>query len=188
MSPRIFLPAVAFLLACAFISSAMDDTVLKGRGVRTKPLLGAMYDLELHVPESLLGADADTLIDADQPMAFVLTIQSRLINRKRFVEATSEGFDQAARSGHATSHQQAFLDQFNHAEFRRDDQVIMRYQDGILTSIYRKPNPTAKDSPAFNDTPLGALPGLDLKQALFAIWLGEFPVQDSLKADLLKSP
>ena len=46
------------------------------------------------------------------------------------------------------------------------------------------------EAPAEGETPateikLGAIPGLDLKKALFAIWLGDSPVQESLKNALL---
>jgi hypothetical protein len=104
MKCRVIVPALALLLACATAVSAAEPIVRNGSGVRTKPILGAMYDLELNVPQSLQGADAKTLIEADQPMEFVLTIKSGLINRKRYVEATTEGFAQAAKSGYVSEH------------------------------------------------------------------------------------
>ena len=39
-----------------------------------------------------------------------------------------------------------------------------------------------------SETTLGTIPCLDLKKALFAIWLGEVPAQDSLKKALLGAP
>ena len=56
----------------------------------------------------------------------------------------------------------------------------MRYADGALATIYR----TADGA----ETPLGSIPGLELKKALFAIWLGDVPAQESLKQSLLASP
>ncbi len=40
---------------------------------------------------------------------------------------------------------------------------------------------------SLNGEPLGTLPGVDLAKALFAIWLGEVPLDDSLKQALLGS-
>ena len=58
----------------------------------------------------------------------------------------------------------------------------MRYGPGGLATLYRRP---ATAGAAASETRLGEIPGLDLKQALFAIWLGEVPVQRSLKDALL---
>ena len=173
------------LLASLALSSRAADLVTLGRGLRTKPILGAMYDLELRAPESLRGASAKTLIESDGPMEFVLTLKSGLINRKRFVEATSGGFAKAAESGYTSEHTQAFLDQFAQTVFRKGDAVIMSYADGTLTTTYRRAD--AADSPG-TIPPLGQIAGLDLKQALFAIWLGDAPVQQSLRKGLLGLP
>ena len=172
--------ALVLLLAAASAASASESLVRRGSGIRTKPILGAVYELTLAVPESLKAADAKTLIEADQPMEFVLEIQSRLITRTRFVEVTTEGFEKAARSGYAASKKQAFLTQFSAVEFKKGDFVLMRYADGALATIYR----TADGA----ETPLGSIPGLELKKALFAIWLGDVPAQESLKQSLLASP
>jgi hypothetical protein len=171
---------LALLLICAGAASASESLVRRGSGLRTKPILGAVYELTLSVPESLKGADAQTLIEADQPMEFLLEIQSRLITRTRFVETTTEGFDKAARSGYAAPNKQAFLAQFGAVEFKKGDFVLMRYADGALATTYR----TADG----RETRLGSIPGLALKKALFAIWLGDVPAQESLKKSLLASP
>ena len=172
--------ALVLLLAAALAASAAESLVRRGSGIRTKPILGAVYELTLSVPESFKTADAKTIIEADQPMEFVLEIQSRLITRARFVEVTTEGFEKAARSGYASPGTQAFLAQFSAVEFKKGDFVLMRYADGALATIYR----TADGA----ETPLGTLPGLELKKALFAIWLGDVPAQESLKQSLLATP
>ena len=170
----------AWLLAFATTATASESLVLNGSGIRTKPILGAMYALSLSVPESLKGAAARTLIEADQPMEFALEIQSRLITRERFVETTTGGFEKAAQSGYASARTQAFLDQFSAVEFKKGDFVLMRYADGALDTIYR--------TAAGAETLLGSIPGLELKKALFAIWLGDAPAQESLKQSLLAAP
>ena len=172
--------ALALLLACAAAAAASESLVIRGSGLRTKPILGAMYELTLAVPDSLKTADAQTIIEADQPMEFALEIQSRLITRERFVETTTGGFEKAAQSGYATTRKQAFLVQFGATEFKKGDIVLMRYADGALATTYRKADG--------GETLLGSIPGLDLKKALFAIWLGDVPAQESLKKSLLASP
>jgi hypothetical protein len=172
--------ALVLLLAAAVAASASESLVRRGTGIRTKPILGAVYELTLSVPESLKTADAKTLIEADQPMEFLLEIQSRLITRARFVEVTTEGFEKAARSGYPAAKKQAFLTQFSAIEFKKGDFVLMRYADGALATAYR----TAEGA----ETPLGSIPGLELKKALFAIWLGDVPAQESLKKSLLATP
>ena len=172
--------AFVLLLAAATAATASESLVRRGAGVRTKPILGAIYELTLSVPETLKSADAKALIEADRPMEFVLEIQSRLITRARFVEVTTEGFEKAAHSGYASARTQAFLDQFSAVEFKKGDFVLMRYADGALATIYR--------TAAGAETPLGSIPGLELKKALFAIWLGDVPAQESLKQSLLAAP
>jgi len=180
MKPRL-VPVLALLLACVPGAFASESLVHRGTGVRTKPILGAMYELALWVPESLQKADAKAVIEADLPMEFVLTIKSGLINRKRYVEATTEGFAQAAASGYVTPQQPVFLAQFDTTEFRKGDLIVMSYRPGGLVSTYRRQTAPG----VFTDTVLGTLPGLDLKQAVFAIWLGNAPVQKSLRDGLL---
>jgi len=173
------------LVASADIADAL---VANGSGLRTKPLLGAMYELELRVPPALKGADAKTIIDADQPMTYILTIKSGLINRKRYISATTGGFKKAAQSGYATEQQAAFLAQFDDTVFHKGDVILMHYGPDGLTSTYKTLIRTKGEPDTFEETILATLPGLDLKQAVFAIWLGEAPVQTSLKKALLGNP
>jgi len=177
---------LAALLLLAPAAQASDTLVLNGSGLRTKMILGAMYELSLMVPSALQGADAQQIIDSDQPMNLVLTIKSKLINRKRFVHATSGGFAKAAKSGYETNQQEAFLGQFDKTVFRKGDIIVMSYSPKGLVTLYQKKSAPEKGKDAtYTDTILGTLPSLDLKKALFAIWLGDAPVQASLKKELL---
>lgn len=172
------LPTIAIAtLALLLTANASESLVIRGTGTRTKPILGTLYQLTLYVPESLQTADAPTLLTADQPMTLHLTLKSTLINRKRFVETTTEGFAKAAASGYSSPNTPAFLDQFAQTQFKKGDTIIMHYANNTLTTLYRAADGT--------EAPLGAIPGLDLKQALFAIWLGTTPAQQSLKTALL---
>ena len=185
MKPRPIRTALAILAALA-VTAGAADLVSNGSGLRTKPILGAMYELDLLVPPDLKGADAKTLIEADQPMQLVLTLKSGLINRKRFVETTTGGFAKAAKSGYECAKTPDFLAQFDDTVFRKGDIVLMAYGPDGLTTTYRKQ--TGKEEPAYEDQALGTLPGLNLKKALFAIWLGDTPAQESLKKALLGTP
>lgn len=172
------LPACLVLLfAAAMPATAADGLVVNGTGLRTKPILGAMYELSLYVPAELKGAEAKPLIESDQPMEFVLVLKSGLITRARFVETTESGFAKAAQSGYASDQTQAFLDQFANTTFKKGDTVVMRHGPEGLTTFYRKADGS--------ETTLGTIAGLDLKKALFAIWLGDTPAQASLKQALL---
>ena len=61
----------------------------------------------------------------------------------------------------------------------------MHYGPAGLTSTYKTLIRTKGEADTFEETVLATLPGLDLKQAVFAIWLGETPVQVSLQKALL---
>lgn len=181
MNSKRLLAALALLPAFLSAAAAADELVLNGSGLRTKFLLGTMYELSLYVPAELKGAAAAAILESDQSMELRLAIKSGLITRERFVETTTGGFAKAAESGYASDQTSAFLAQFDKAEFKKGDVVTMRYGPAGLTTLFRK----AADG---SETTLGTIAGLDLKKALFAIWLGKTPAQESLKNQLLGAP
>jgi hypothetical protein len=152
------------------------ELVINGSGERT--ILGTMYIATLWVTDQLKGKSGKEIIEANEPMSVVLVLDSILITRERFVSTTKEGFAKSASSGYASAKTQMFLDQFNNVEFKKGDVVSLNYtKAGLVTQI--KPIKTGVVET------LGSIPGLDLKKALFAIWIGPNPVQESLKAALL---
>lgn len=154
------------------------EMVKNGSGVRTKFLIGTLYNATLWVPAALKGKTDKEIIEANQPMSIVLVLESKLITRERFVESTSDGFNKAAESGYTTASKQKFLNQYSAITFQKGDVFNMSYTPAGLTTSYKSVK-TGKVQV------LGVIPGLDLKKALFAIWLGSKPVQDSLKKGLL---
>jgi hypothetical protein len=178
-------------IAALFISLAMADLsaagkmVLNGTGVRTKSIFGSLYYLSLYVPEQLKGKSGKEIIDANESMNLVLKIDSKLITRERFVEATTEGFGKSAAAGYASPKKAAFLAQFDKTTFAKGDFVIMSYTPagGLVTSYKKLVEKDGKKE--YTAQVLGTIAGIDLKKALFAIWLGPTPIQDSLKASLL---
>ncbi len=177
--------AAATWAVLATTAPAAEDLILNGSGTRTKLILGAMYELSLYVPKEMKGAHPTAIIEDAKPMELSLLIKSSMITRDRFVEATSEGFAKAAESGYSSNQTQLFLDQFSKTEFRKGDTIVMRYENDGLVTLYRKAE--SNDSKSV-ETKLGRIPGPDLKKALFAIWLGKNPVQESLKKSLLGTP
>jgi hypothetical protein len=152
--------------------------VKNGSGVRTKSIFGTLYYLTLYVPENLKGKDGKMIIEANEPMSMVLVLDSSLVTRERFVETTTEGFAKSAAAGYSSPKKQAFLDQYKKIKFTKGDVISMTYTPaGLTTQIKYKESGKLET--------LGSIAGLDLKKALFAIWLGAKPVQDSLKASLL---
>lgn len=185
MKKSLLLSALAAVLLFTPAVQAKDSLVENGSGLRTKMIIGAMYELSLQVPSALKGADASQIIDSDQHMELVLTIKSKLINRKRFVSATSGGFAKAAESGFVSDKTDAFLKQFDDTVFRRGEIIIMSYGSKGLTTTYQTKETADDGAVTFKSEKLGTIKDLDLKKALFAIWLGEAPVQASLKKGLL---
>jgi hypothetical protein len=154
------------------------EMVKNGSGTRTRAFLGTLYYATLWVPAPLQGKAGKEIIEADQPMSIVLVLDSTLITRERFVEATSEGFGKSEASGYTSSKKQAFLSLFDKVKFSKGDVISMAYaKAGLTTSIQYKESGKTET--------LGTIAGLDLKKALFAIWLGPNPIQESLKNSLL---
>jgi hypothetical protein len=154
------------------------EMVKNGSGVRTKSIFGTLYYLTLWVPANVKGTDGKKIIEANEPMSMVLVIDSRLITRERFVEATTEGFAKSAKAGYTSAKTNAFLKQFDKVKFSKGDVVTMMYTPAGLTTQMKYKESGKTES-------LGSIAGLDLKKALFAIWLGSTPIQESLKSSLL---
>jgi hypothetical protein len=179
------------LVTALFISitaadlTAAGGLVLNGTGVRTKSILGTMYYLSLYVPQELKGKSGKEIIEANAPMNLVLKLDSKLITRERFLEAISEGFGKSAAAGYTSPKKTAFQAQFDKTVFAKGDFVIMSYTPagGLVTSYKKLVEKDGKKE--YTAQVLGTIAGLDLKKALFAIWLGPKPIQDSLKASLL---
>ncbi|WP_051327436.1 chalcone isomerase family protein [Desulfatibacillum aliphaticivorans] len=147
------------------------DLVLNGAGFRTKFLLkiyvGALY---LTHKET----DANKIINADEYMGVRMHFTFRKVGHDSLVEILNTGFDKATNGDTSgiqsqIDHLFALLPQ----EFRKNDIVDLLYVPGrgIVTHI--------------NGKYAGECPGLDFKQAVFAIWLGDEPVTEKLKAEML---
>jgi hypothetical protein len=155
------------------------ELVKLGTGARTKGILGTVYYASLYVPQELKGAEGKAIVDAEVPSAVIMQIDSALLSKDKFVEATKDGFAVSARAGYATDKRDAFLKLFDGVVFKKGDLVYFNYvpKAGLAVSLTEKATGKSRA--------LGTIAGVDLKRALFAIWIGPSPVQESLKKGML---
>ncbi|TAL35040.1 MAG: hypothetical protein EPN93_11345 [Spirochaetes bacterium] len=171
--------AVACLVSAAFaFSVGGKEMVLNGTGSRSIFMLGSVYYAFLYVPDTLKGKDGTEILEADAPMSVVLLIDSGMLTRDRFFKAIREGFEKAAGAGYATDQAEAFLSLFGDVEMKKGDYVYLSYDpaSGLAASL----QPAGGAAKFF-----GTIPGLGFKKALYAIWLGPNPVQESCKNGML---
>ena len=145
--------------------------LLQGSGVREKLFLD-LYVAGLYTKTP--SHDADQIIRADEPMAISLHIVSSLISSEKMQNATMEGFEKATKNNIAPIKEsiEAFIEVFKEPITKGDYyELIYTPQKGV--EIFK------------NKEFKRAIEGLAFKQALFGIWLGEEPAQESLKEDLL---
>ena len=109
---------------------------------------------------------------ADEEMGIRIEIASKLVTQERFIEALEEGFKNAS-SGKSTANDVQKFKDFLKDEFKKGDIIGLNYHSGDAVYLYK------------NNKKLGKFEGLPFKQALFSIWLGEVPAQESLKEEML---
>ena len=149
------------------------ELVLNGAGVRSKLAFLKLYVGALYLQDK--ESSAQTVIEADEPMAVRLHIISKLITSERMEEATREGFAKATQGGLSPLQDRVdtFIDVFKQDEIVEDDVFDLVYVPDHGVETYK------------NNEFISVIPGLDFKKALFGIWLSEDPVQDSLKEAML---
>lgn len=161
-----------------------QQLVLNGAGTRThffvEAYVGALYlpreeDLPQESALSKSRRDGRAVIEADQPMAISLYITSDRITRERMVSFIRDGFRQAL--GGELGPVKAPVDELL-AAFHRE------IHDGDLVQLVFTPGQGVEIR--HNGDTVGQVKGnARFKQALFGIWLGEDPVQESLREALL---
>jgi hypothetical protein len=181
---RVFV--VIFLLCLAVPASALEiggvqlpDHVsvqgrqlqLNGAGLRTK-LFFKIYagGLYLTAPDH----DAAAIIAADELMQVRMHFIYDGVSVKKMQNGWREGFAITApgASEDLQAAMEAFIDFFNE-EVEKNDIYDIVWLPGKGTEVM------------LNGNSLGLITGLDLKKALFAIWLGSDPVDDDLKEGML---
>lgn len=146
--------------------------VLNGQGLR-KMMMMKIYKGALYLPEK--SSDAASIIAADKPMAIRLEMVSGLITSEKMEEATLEGLEKA--TGGNLEPIQGSVDEFINV-FREE------IKEGDIFDIANVPG---KGMEVFKNGTLKKTidGGMEFKQAVFAIWLGEDPVQEPLKKGML---
>lgn len=148
-----------------------QELVLNGAGVRKKFFFN-LYVGSLYLEEKT--QDAESVIQSDSPMAIELHIISDKINSDNMTEATLEGFEKA--TGGNTKPLQGEIDRLIRAfdeEFNEGDSFQLLYLPQKGVKVYK------------NGELQTSVSGLAFKRALFGIWLGDEPAQQSLKQGML---
>lgn len=145
--------------------------VLNGTGVRSKFFID-VYLGALYLPG--LNDSAQSIVKADKPMNIRLFIMSSLIDGDKMSEATLEGFENSTEGNMEPiqSEIDSLITAFRDA-VEENDVFDLQYIPGQGVSVIR------------NGELKTVVPGLAFKQALFGIWLGEDPAQNSLKDGML---
>ncbi len=92
-----------------------------------------------------------------------------------FVKAVKEGFENSARSGYTSDKKEEFLKTFYSITFHKGDIFYLSYAPGEGVTVSYTSQKTGQTQK------MVTTPGLDLKKALYAIWLGPYPAQENLK-------
>jgi hypothetical protein len=147
-----------------------QKTMLNGGGLREKLGFLDLYVGALYLPSK--SSDASKIIMSDQAMGIRIVIVSALVTRERFIEALEEGFKNSSAGKYALNDIELFK-QYLNDRFNKGDEILLTYHPGDAVYLYK------------NGSQRGSFPGLAFKQALFAIWLGDRPAQESLKKEML---
>jgi len=154
--------------------AAADSTLsLNGVGLRTKTFLRIkVYAAGLYLPRTC--TDGEVVAAADEPQALRMVFIYDGVSPEKLVESWNEGFEESTDGelGPLKERIDAFNSFFT-AEAREGDVYEFRYLPGPGLQV------------VLGGEVKGTIPGLDFKRAFFGIWLGEDPVDDDLKAELL---
>ncbi len=150
---------------------AGQQLTLNGAAIREKWMFD-LYVTGLYLPAA--AADAKAILSADENQNVRLHIISDKITSERMISATREGFEHSM--GGNTAAMQAKIDDFI-ATFNEPIKV-----GDIFDLTYAKGEGVKVSK---NGKEIKTVAGLDFKQALYGIWLGEKPVQDDLKSGIL---
>lgn len=148
-----------------------EKLTLNGAGVREKFWMD-MYAGALYLDKK--NADANGIVNGNQPMAIKLHIVSKLITSEKMIDAVNEGFENATKgktSGISKEIAQ-FISYFS-AEINKEDIFDIVYLPKTGVMVYK------------NSNLLGTIQGMEFKRALFGIWLSNKPADKDLKEAML---
>ncbi|OUS02201.1 hypothetical protein A9Q81_09145 [Gammaproteobacteria bacterium 42_54_T18] len=135
--------------------------ILNGGGIRTKTFFD-IYVAGLYLTKE--NHNFKQIIDADEPMAINITITSGLVTSERFIEACEAGFQRSTNGNMAPLKDKIDLVYTAFRQkFSKGDVFNIVYEPNKGTSFYKNKNFIATQE------------GLDLKKALFGIWIIDKP-------------
>ena len=146
-----------------------ENLVINGAGLREKYFMD-LYVAGLYLPKKT--ADAKKVIYDDTDMAIHIKIVSSSVTRERFIESVNEGFA-ISKHGNASKEEIKKFVGFFSEPIKEGDKIYLDYIPGKGVRVTK------------NGDVKGTIAGLDFKKALFGIWFGTPPVQESLKNDML---
>lgn len=149
------------------------ELILNGAGLRTR-LIVKVYVGALYLPQKATSAQA--ALSKDEPRRMSMTLQ-RDVNYEQLLEAM--------RAGLADNNSQADLDAIRREidEFIKLFASVGEAKSGQVIWIDYTPDMGTRI--AVDGMPKGTIPGLAFNRALMRVWLGDYPVQESLKKALL---
>ncbi|MFW5810410.1 MAG: chalcone isomerase family protein [Thermodesulfobacteriota bacterium] len=148
-----------------------ETLVLNGVGLRKKFFI-KVYAGGLYLTEK--SSNAGQIIQANAPMAIRMHFIYDGVSAEKLIDAWNEGF--SAATGGKNGPLQEEINKFNSfftEEAKEGDIYHIIYTPKEGTRVYIK------------DRLMGVISGLDFKQAVFAIWLGEKPADEGLKEGML---
>ena len=170
------MPANALEIAGVMVQESIktDDGAvmqLTGAGIRTK-LFFDIYIAQLYMETP--SASAAEVIAAEGRKRIVMHFLYKEVTRDKLVEGWNEGFKGNTGSTELAGLQER-IDRFNalFEDVKKDDVIVLDFTPATGTSI------TIKGQQK------GVIPGKDFNDALLKIWLGEKPITESLREQLL---
>ncbi|MDT8346474.1 MAG: chalcone isomerase family protein [Flavobacteriaceae bacterium] len=157
----------------ATINVNNEKLSLNGAGIRSEFWID-LYVGSLYVPNK--SSKASDYITSDNNISIHLNIVSKLVTSKKMVEAVEEGFDKATDGN--TGKLRKRIDQLK--AYFMDDPIVKG--DHIELNYHASKQSTEVKK---NGKALGIIEGLDFKQGLIAIWLGDDPADSKLKKAML---
>ena len=146
-----------------------ENLVINGAGLREKYFMD-LYVAGLYVPKKT--EDAKKVIYDDTEMAIHIKIVSSSVTRERFIESVNAGFATSKHGSASKEEIKKFVGFFSES-IEEGDKIYLDYIPGKGVRVTK------------NGAVKGTIPGLDFKKALFGIWFGTPPVQESLKEEVL---
>lgn len=152
------------------LPAGQETLVLNGAGLRKKFFV-SVYAAGVYLKQKT--TDTRKIIESDEPMAIRMNFIHDEVSAEKLIAAWNEGFSNATAGN--TGPLQKEIAQFN-AMFtdgaKKGDIYDIIYTPGQGVSVIIK------------EKPVGKIEGLAFKKALFSIWLGDNPVDSSLKQGL----